>query len=72
MLVKGDLIRVPADTILTQNTNAAAFIDRYIYTKTPNIGIFIEYQRNNSSLIYVSNEYWVVKNRDYKYMELVC
>jgi hypothetical protein len=60
MLTKGDLVRIPADTCLIQKQNELALIDRYSYTKKPEVGIFIKYDGGNDVLVYVKNDYFIV------------
>ena len=72
MLTRGDLVRIPADTCLIQDRNELSIIDKYHYTKTPKIGIFICYERGEDVKVFVGNEYWIVNSKDVNYMEAAC
>ena len=60
MLVKGDLIRIPANTCLTQRQSELHHIDRYQYTSKPTVGIFIEYEGYKTAKIFINEKYWTV------------
>ena len=65
MLRKGDLIRIPADTCLVKgDPRELAIIEKYMYTKSPKIGIFVKHEKTLMIKIYLDNEYWTVNNRD--------
>ena len=64
MLSKGDLVRIPADTCIIQIQNELALIERYRYTKVPEIGIFIKYDTGMDALIFIRNEYCLVHSKD--------
>ena len=64
LLEKGDLIHIPADTCVIQIQNELALIERYRYTKKPEVGIFIKYDSGNEALIFVKNEYCLVHSKD--------
>tara|TARA_R110002124_G_scaffold56220_1_gene158870 strand:+ start:640 stop:891 length:252 start_codon:yes stop_codon:yes gene_type:complete len=65
ILRKGDLIRIPADTCLVKgDPRELAIIEKYMYTKSPKIGIFVEHEKSLMIKIYLDNEYWTVSNRD--------
>lgn len=61
MLAKGDLIRVPANTRLTQRQSELHMIDRYTYTQKPTMGIFINYEGYKTAKVYVNEKYWTVE-----------
>jgi len=61
MLVKGDLIRVPANTCLTQRQSELHMIDRYQYTKKPTVGIFIKYEGYKTAQVFLNDKYWTVE-----------
>ena len=61
MLVKGDLIRVPANTRLTQRQSELHMIDRYQYTSKPTMGIFMKYVDCKRVRIYLNEKYWTVE-----------
>lgn len=60
MLVKGDLIRVPANTCLTQRQSELHMIDKYQYTTEPVLGIFIKYEDIKTAKVFLNNKYWNV------------
>jgi hypothetical protein len=64
LLEKGDLIHIPADTCVIQIQNELALIERYRYTKKPEVGIFIKYDSGNEALIFVQNEYCLIHCKD--------
>ena len=72
MLTKGDLIRIPADTCLVQDWSELSIIDKYKYTKLPQIGIFISYERGEDVRVFIHNEYWLVNSKDVRYVEAAC
>ena len=61
MLAKGDLIRVPANTRLTQKQSELHMIDRYQYTSKPTVGIFIKYEGYKTAKIFMNQKYWTVE-----------
>lgn len=61
MLAKGDLIRVPANTRLTQRQSELHMIDRYIYTSKPTMGIFMKYEGYKTAQIFMNSSYWTVE-----------
>tara|TARA_R100001509_G_scaffold90151_1_gene51789 strand:+ start:806 stop:1027 length:222 start_codon:yes stop_codon:yes gene_type:complete len=65
MLVKGDLVRIPASSCLTQAHSDFHMIDRYTYLKKPTIAIFMKYQ-NEKALVFINNQYWSVDVKDIK------
>jgi len=60
VLAKGDLIRVPANTCLTQRQSELHMIDRYQYTSEPTLGIFIKYEDIKTAKVFLNNKYWNV------------
>jgi len=60
VLAKGDLIRVPANTRLTQRQSELHMIDRYTYTNKPTVGIFINYEGYKTAKVYLNEKYWTV------------
>ena len=61
MLVRGDLIRVPANTCLTQRQSELHMIDKYQYTDKPTIGIFIKYEGYKTAQVFLNERYWTVE-----------
>lgn len=55
-LTKGDLVRVPANSCLTQRVNELAIIDKYTYLEKPTLGIFIRYVEHQA-LVFINNSY---------------
>ena len=66
-LVKGDLIRMPANSCLTKRVNDLALIDAYTYLEKPTLGIFIKYTNDDMALVFVNHKYWSVGLKDVKY-----
>ena len=66
-LMKGDLVRVPANSCLTQRVSELAIIDKYTYLERPALGIFIKYIEQQA-LIFINNNYWMVRLRDARYV----
>ena len=66
-LMKGDLVRVPANSCLTQRVNELAIIDKYTYLKKPTLGIFIRYTLNYSALVFINNNYWTIDVPNVRY-----
>ena len=60
MLAKGDLIRVPANTCLTQRQSELHMIDKYQYTQKPTVGIFIKYEGYKTAQVFLNQKYWTV------------
>jgi|TARA_R110000744_G_scaffold44879_1_gene99986 hypothetical protein len=65
-LIKGDLVRIPANSCLTQKQNELAMIERYTYTEKPTVGIFIRYIEHQA-LVYINSNYWLVGLGDARY-----
>ena len=63
MLNKGDLVRVPANSCLTQTQSELHMIDKYIYLEKPTLGIFIKYIETQA-LLFINKKYWRVNLRD--------
>ena len=61
MLAKGDLIRVPANTCLTQSQSELHMIDKYQYTQKPTVGIFIKYEGYKTARVFLNQTYWTVE-----------
>lgn len=72
MLMRGDIVRIPADTCIIQRQNELALIDRYRYTKRPQFGIFISYSLNRDALVFLKNEYWIVNLKDMSFVRDAC
>ena len=66
-LVRGDLVRVPANTCLTKRVNDLSLIDAYTYLEKPTLGIFIQYTQQNTALIFINQKYWSVGLRDVRF-----
>ena len=66
-LVKGDLIRIPANTCLTKKTNDLSLIDSYTYLEKPTLGIFIGYTLDHKALVFINHKYWSAELRDVRY-----
>lgn len=66
-LVKGDLVRVPANTCLTKRVNELAIIDAYTYLKKPTLGIFIKYTLDHNALVFINQKYWSVELKNLRY-----
>ena len=64
MYQKGDLLHIPADTCIIQVQNELALIERYRYTKKPEVGIFIKYDSGNDVLVFLKNEYVHIHSKD--------
>ena len=65
-LAKGDLVRVTANSCLTQRLSELTLIDKFIYLKKPTIGIFMKYV-NDKALLFINNNYWLVDLPNVKY-----
>ena len=65
-LTKGDLVRVPANSCLTQRVNELAIIDKYTYLEKPTLGIFIRYVEHQA-LVFINTSYWMVGLGDARY-----
>ena len=65
-LMKGDLVRVPANSCLTQRVNELAIIEKYTYLEKPTLGIFIRYIEHQA-LVFINNSYWMVGLGDARY-----
>jgi hypothetical protein len=63
MLNKGDLVRVPANSCLTQTQSELHMIDKYTYLEKPTLGIFIKYVEAQA-LLFINKKYWRVSLRD--------
>ena len=67
MLAKGDLVRVPANSCLTQTQSELHLIDRYTYLKKPTLGIFIKYIETQA-LLFINENYWRVDLKNVRYV----
>lgn len=67
MLAKGDLVRVPANSCLTQTQSELHLIDRYTYLKKPTLGIFIKYV-GRQALLFINENYWRVDTKDVRFV----
>ena len=63
MLIRGDLVRVPANSCLTQTQSELHMIDKYTYLEKPTLGIFIKYVEAQA-LLFINKKYWRVIIRD--------
>jgi|TARA_R110002012_G_scaffold41250_1_gene113032 hypothetical protein len=70
-LVKGDLVRVPANTCLTKRVNELAIIDAYTYLEKPTLGIFIRYTLDHNALVFINQKYWSVELKNLRYAGVV-
>ena len=67
MLAKGDLVRVPANSCLTQTQSELHMIDRYTYLEKPTLGIFIKYVETQA-LLFINENYWRVDLKNVRYV----
>ena len=65
-LARGDLVRIPANSCLTQRVNELSLIDKFTYLKRPTVGIFIKYI-DSMALVYINNNYWMIDLPNVKY-----
>ena len=65
-LAKGDLVRIPANSCLTQRVNELALIDKFTYLQKPTVGIFMRYI-DSKALVFINNNYWMVDLPNVKY-----
>ena len=65
-LAKGDLVRIPANSCLTQRVSELSIIDKYQYLKKPTIGIFMKYYEDKA-VVFINNNYWMVELTNVKY-----
>ena len=72
MLIKGDLVRIPAHTVLIQDNSELSIIDKYKYTKSPEIGIFISYARGEDAKVFINNQYWLINTKDISFVGVAC
>lgn len=66
MLVKGDLVKIPANSCLTQIQSELHMIEKYVYLEKPTLGIFIKYI-DQRGLVYINNNYWMIKLGDIRF-----
>ena len=67
MLAKGDLVRVPANSCLTQTQSELHMIDRFTYLEKPTLGIFIKYVETQA-LLFINENYWRVDLKNVRYV----
>ena len=67
MLAKGDLVRVPANSCLTQTQSELHMIDKFTYLKRPTLGIFIKYVETQA-LLFINQNYWKVELKNVRYI----
>ena len=67
MLAKGDLVRVPANSCLTQTQSELHMIDKYTYLERPTLGIFIKYIETQA-LLFINENYWRVDLKNVRYV----
>ena len=67
MLAKGDLVRVPANSCLTQTQSELHMIDKFTYLKKPTLGIFIKYIETQA-LLFINENYWRVDLKNVRYV----
>ena len=72
MLIKGDLVRIPADTCIIQDRNELSIIDKYEYTKKPKLAIFISYESGEDVKVFLNNDYWIINSKDISFVEAAC
>ena len=72
MLIKGDLVRIPADTCIIQDRNELSIIDKYEYTKHPKLAIFISYERGEDVKVFLNNDYWIINSKDISFVGAAC
>ena len=66
-LARGDLVRIPANSCLTQRVNELSIIDKYTYLEKPTLGIFIKYTPEYQALVFINNNYWMIDLPNVKY-----
>lgn len=66
MLTKGDLVKIPANSCLTQRQSELHMIDKYTYLDKPTLGIFIKYVETKG-LVYINNNYWMIDLENIRY-----
>ncbi len=71
MLSKGDLVRIPANTCVIQSQSELSIIERYRYTKKPEIGIFIKYESGMDTVIFLRNEFCLIHSKDLHTLQIV-
>lgn len=67
MLAKGDLVRVPANSCLTQTQSELHMIDKFTYLEKPTLGIFIKYVETQA-LLFINENYWRVDLKNVRYV----
>lgn len=66
MLTRGDLVKIPANSCLTQRQSELHMIDKYTYLEKPTLGIFIKYV-DHKGLVYINSSYWMIDLGDIRY-----
>jgi len=67
MLARGDLVRVPANSCLTQTQSELHMIDKFTYLEKPTLGIFIKYV-DTKALLFINENYWRVDIKNVRYI----
>ena len=67
MLAKGDLVRVPANSCLTQTQSELHMIDKFTYLEKPTLGIFIKYVETQA-LVFINENYWRIDLKNVSYV----
>ncbi len=67
MLAKGDLVRVPANSCLTQTQSELHMIDKFTYLEKPTLGIFIKYVETQA-LVFINENYWRIDLKNVRYV----
>ena len=67
MLARGDLVRVPANSCLTQTQSELHMIDKYTYLEKPTLGSFIKYGETQA-LLFINENYWRVDLKNVRYV----
>ena len=67
MLARGDLVRVPANSCLTQTQSELHMIDKFTYLEKPTLGIFIKYVETQA-LVFINENYWRIDLKNVRYV----
>ena len=67
MLAKGDLVRVRANSCLTQTQSELHMIDKFTYLEKPTLGIFIKYVETQA-LVFINENYWRIDLKNVRYV----
>ena len=69
MLIKGDLIRIPAGTCVIKNDPShLSVIHKYKFTEQPELAIFISYEGGEDAKVFLNNDYWIVNHKQINYV----